>query len=224
MLLMSTGYLRGLVDSYKIYVVSRKSGLPKGYSLTDMSDDYAVMIENDIGSAPDIIGVSTGGAIAQHFAVDHPDLMGRLVLAMTGCRLNEEARELQMRVADLARKGKRRAASALLGTTIMRKGITKHLFKSFMWLLGPLMIPADASDGIVEIEAEDRHDLGDRLGEIKADTMVIGGEEDFFYPLRETAAKIPNARLVLYPNLGHNAMFARSRQFSEEILSFLLGQ
>jgi len=85
------------------------------------------------------------------------------------------------------------------------------------------MVSADPSDGIVEIEAEDRHDLSDRLDRIKADTLVIGGEEDFFYPVRETAGKIPNARLVLYPNLGHNAMFARSRQFGEEIRAFLLG-
>ncbi len=222
MLRMSTGYLRGLEDSYKIYIVSRKPDLPPGYSLSDMSDDYAVMIKNELGGLADIIGVSTGGAIAQHFAIDHPDLVRRLVLAMTGFRLTEEGKELQRKVADLARKRKRHAASALLGTAIIRKGIAKHVFKWFMWLMGPLMIPADASDGIVEIEAEDRHDLSDRLDRIKAETLVIGGEEDFFYPVRETARKIPNARLVLYPNLGHNAMFARSRQFGEEIKAFLL--
>jgi pimeloyl-ACP methyl ester carboxylesterase len=222
MLRMSTGYLKGLVNSYKIYIVNRRHGLPPGYSLSDMSDDYAVMIRNELGGVADIIGVSTGGAIAQHFAIDHPDLVRRLVLAMTGFRLTKEAKELQMKVADLARKGKRRAASALLGTAIIRKGIAKHVFKWFMWLLGPLSIPNDPSDGIVEIEAEDRHDLSDHLDRIKADTLVIGGEEDFFYPVRETARKIPNAKLVLYPNLGHNAMFARSRQFSEEIKAFLL--
>jgi pimeloyl-ACP methyl ester carboxylesterase len=219
---MSTGYLKGLTNSYKIYIVSRKPGLPPGYSLSDMSDDYAVMIKNELGGVVDIIGISTGGAIAQHFAIDHPDLVGRLVLAMTGFRLTEEGKELQVKVAHLARKRKRRAASALLGTAIIRRGIAKHVFKWFMWLLGPLSIPTDPSDGIVEIEAEDRHDLSDSLNKIKADTLVIGGEEDFFYPVRETARKIPNARLVLYPNLGHNAMFARSRQFGEEIRTFLL--
>jgi pimeloyl-ACP methyl ester carboxylesterase len=214
----------GLADSYRIYIVSRRPELPKGYSLTDMSDDYAVMIRNDVGGVPDIIGVSTGGAIAQHFAIEHPDLVRRLVLAMTGCRLTPEARQLQMKVADLAQKGRRRAASVLLGTAVIRRGIWKHLFKWLMWLLGPVMISADPSDGVVEIEAEDRHDLCDRMDEIKADTLVIGGEEDFFYLVRETAMRIPNARLALYPRLGHNAMFARSRQFSEEIRAFLLSQ
>jgi pimeloyl-ACP methyl ester carboxylesterase len=187
-----------------------------------MSDDYAVMIKNELGGVADIIGVSTGGAIAQHFAIDHADLVRRLVLAMTGFRLTEEGKELQMKVADFARKRNRRTACALLGTAIIRRGIAKHVFKWFMWLLGPLSIPTDPSDGIVEIEAEDRHDLSDSLDRIKADTLVIGGEEDFFYPIRETARKIPNARLVLYSNLGHNAMFARSRQFGEEIKAFLL--
>jgi pimeloyl-ACP methyl ester carboxylesterase len=222
MLRMSTGYLRRLEESYKIYIVTRRPGLPAGYSLRDMSDDYAVMIRNDLGGAADIIGVSTGGAIAQYFAVDHPDLVGRLVLVMTGFRLHEEAKVLQRKVAELAREGKRRAASALLGTAINRRGIGRHIFKWFMGLMGPLMIPGNAHNGIVEIEAEDQLDLSDRLDKIKAPTLVIGGEEDFFYPIRETAMKIPNAKLVLYPNLGHNAMFVRSRQFGEEIRAFLL--
>jgi len=220
---MTYGYLRRLTKDYRVYIVSRRPGLPPGYSLRDMSDDYAVMIKNEVGGAVDIIGVSTGGAIAQYFAIDHPDLVRRLVLAMTGFRLTPESKELQRKVADLARKRKRRAAYALLGTAIIRKGIAKHAFRWFMWLLAPLLIPADPSDGIVEIEADDRYDLSDQLDRIKADTLVIGGEEDFFYAIRETAEKIPNARLVLYPNLGHNAMFARSRQFGEEIRTFLLG-
>jgi pimeloyl-ACP methyl ester carboxylesterase len=141
---------------------------------------------------------------------------------MTGCRQTERGKELLREVAELARRRKRRAAYALLGTAIIRKGIAKYVFKWFMWLLGPLSIPGDPSDGIVEVEADDRYDLSDQLDSIKADTLVIGGEEDFFYDIRETAGKIRNARLVLYPNLGHNAMFARSRQFGEEIRAFLL--
>jgi len=222
MLRMSTGYLRELKDSYRIYIVNRKPNLPSGYSLRDMSDDYAVMIENELGGVADIIGVSTGGAIAQYFAIDHPDLVGRLVLVMTGSHLTEEAKELQRQVAELARKGKRRAAYASLSMAIIRKGITRHFFKLFMWLMGSLMIPADPSDGIVEIEADNCYDLSDQLDRIKAETLVIGGEEDFFYAIRETADRIPNARLVLYPNLGHDAMFVRSRQFGEEIRAFLL--
>ena len=223
MLRMTYGYLSGLTNDYRIYIVTRRPGLPPGYSLRDMADDYATMINDELGGAVDVIGVSTGGGIAQYLAIDHPDLVGHLVLVMTGFRLSEEARELQREVANLVRRGKRQAAYALLATAIIRKGIARYPFRWFMRLMGPLMIPGDPWDGIVEIEADDRYDLGDQMDKIMADTLVIGGEEDFFYDIRETAGRIPSARLVLYPNLGHNAMFVRSRQFGEEITTFLLG-
>jgi len=62
-------------------------------------------------------------------------------------------------------------------------------------------------------EAEDKHDFKERLAEIKVPTLVIGGEEDHFYPIRETTARIPNAELILYEGFGHNAMFDNKRQF-----------
>jgi homoserine acetyltransferase len=60
------------------------------------------------------------------------------------------------------------------------------------------------------------------LDGIKAQMSAIGGEEDLFYAIGETAEKIPSARLILYPNLGHNAASVRNRQVGEEIRAFLL--
>jgi len=42
-----------------------------------------------------------------------------------------------------------------------------------------------------------------------------------FYPICETAAGIPNAKLILYQGLGHNTIFAHNRQFSEDIVALL---
>jgi len=47
------------------------------------------------------------------------------------------------------------------------------------------------------------------------------GEEDHFYPIRETAARIPNAELIFYEGFGHNTMFDNKRQFQEDFLMFL---
>ena len=47
----------------------------------------------------------------------------------------------------------------------------------------------------------------DRLGEIKAPTLVMAGREDFIFPpgsQEELAAGIPNARLELIDRAGHN--------------------
>ena len=57
-----------LEEEYTIYIVTRKQGLPKGYSMQNMADDYAVMIKEEFHKPVDILGVSTGGSIAMHFA------------------------------------------------------------------------------------------------------------------------------------------------------------
>jgi pimeloyl-ACP methyl ester carboxylesterase len=52
-----------------------------------MADDYARWTQPRFSGPVDVIGFSTGGAIAQYFAADHGQLVGRLVLSDTGCRL-----------------------------------------------------------------------------------------------------------------------------------------
>lgn len=221
MLRMSISMFKHLAEDFTVYYVSRKPGLPAGYSTQDMSDDYASMIKDELGGPVDIIGLSSGGPIAQHFAVDHPDLVHHLVLAETGYALSKEGKEWTKHLGDLARQGKWRAAAAFIVTTVYPRGVKKHLFKWLMWLFGKSVFgaPTDPSDGLVEVEAEVNHDFKERLGEIKVPTLVIGGEEDHLYPIRETAAGIPNAKLILYEGLGHDAIM--KRQFSEDVLAFL---
>ena len=221
MLRMSTSLIRCFARECTVYLVTRKPGLPIGYSMQDMSNDYAAMIRDEFDGPVDVMGMSTGGPIAQYFAVDHPDLIRRLVLAITGYRLTEEGKKLQRNVGELARQRKWRGAYASLITGVYRRGIKKHVFRLLMWLFGAFGVPDDPSDGLVEIEAEDKHNFKDQLAEIQIPTLVIGGEEDYFYPIRETATGIPNAKLILYKGFGHNVIFDHSRQFSEDILSFL---
>jgi pimeloyl-ACP methyl ester carboxylesterase len=218
---MSTNYLSAIAREYTVYVVSRKPKLPQGYTMRDMSEDYAVMIQEEFGGAVDIMGLSTGGPIAQFFALDHPDLVRRLVLASTGYRLTDDAKELQLRVGELARQGKWGRAYSCLITGVYTRGIKKLLFQLLTRLFGGIGAPEDAADGLVEIEAEDKHNFKDQLNEIKVPTLVIGGDEDFFYPIKETADGIPDATLILYQGLGHNAVSDHSRQFGEDILAFL---
>lgn len=219
--LMMYGYIKQLVtNDYTVYQVRRKPNLPAGYTMTHMADDYAVMIQEEIGGPVDIIGLSTGGSIAFYFAADHPDLVRKLVLASAGCRLNERGKALQRKVAELARAGKCRSASAALAEGLAT-GFLRLIMKSMMWLFAGMMIPGcKTSDGIIEIEAEDVHDFRDRLAEIKCPTLVIGGEDDFFYgPIAATSEGIPGAKLILYKKVGHGAIMKSS--FSKDVLAFL---
>ncbi|MDG6223827.1 MAG: alpha/beta hydrolase [Candidatus Bathyarchaeota archaeon] len=81
--------------------------------------------------------------------------------------------------------------------------------------------PKDPSDVVVTIEAEDKHNFKEFLFQINIPTLVIGGVDDFFYPIKETAEEIPNAELILYENFGHNAWMDNRKKFQKDILDFL---
>ena len=216
------GFLR---EEYTLFAVQRRPGMPAGYTLADMGNDYAAMIREEFGGPVDVLGISTGGSIALHFAADHPDLVRRLVIHSSAHMLNDAARALQLDVARLAQEGRwRQAWAALIRTIFPQQGagrwLAQPLVRLSAWLLS-LSPPRDPGDLVVTVEAEDRHAFKDRLGEIAAPTMVAGGADDFFYSptlFRETAAGMPNARLCLYDGVGHPA---GGRQFRSDVLAFL---
>jgi pimeloyl-ACP methyl ester carboxylesterase len=176
-----------------------------------------------------VIGVSTGGSIAQHFAADHPDLVRKLVIHSSAYTLSEAAKALQMQVARLAQERKWiQANGLLLGSIFPQSGIKKALSRPVVWLaaflMGTVGAPKDPSDLVVTVLAEDQHNFKERLGEITAPTLVIAGVEDPFYTetlFRETAAGIPYATLILYEGMGHPAS---GKQFQKDVLEFLLSQ
>jgi pimeloyl-ACP methyl ester carboxylesterase len=92
-----------------------------------------------------------------------------------------------------------------------------------LWLAGGKMGPEDPSDLLVTINAEDVFDVSRELHRIGAPTLVIAGERDRFYGpelSRETADRIPDARLRLYPGKGHARVLTYPPAV-REILRFL---
>jgi len=216
-----------LEEDYTVYIVTRKPGLPEGYSMQNMADDYAEMIREEFGGPVDVMGSSTGGSIVQHFAADHPDMVCRLVIHSSAYTLRDAARKAQMRVGHMAHQQKWRVAyTALMDLSLPRNRIMRYLIKPLFWaatLFAGMLLgkPEDPSDLIVTIEAEDKHNFKDRLSEITVPTLVIAGDRDPFYTealFRETARGIPNARLILYKGMGHPAS---GKQFNQDVLTFL---
>jgi len=62
------------------------------------------------------------------------------------------------------------------------------------------------NDFLTEVRGDVEMNFEDRLGEIKAPTLILSGDLDIDYPaeyVRETAEGIPNAKLILYEGYGH---------------------
>jgi pimeloyl-ACP methyl ester carboxylesterase len=217
------GKLSSLSDRFTVHLVNRKPGLRPGSTIRDLAGHYADAIEREFGGPVLVQGESTGGSIAQQLAIDRPDLVRRLVLADSACRLSERGRLAQQAQARLIGAGRPRRAYAAIGPLLAASTLGAHAMTVLMWLLGARIAPRDPSDLLITIAAEDAFDSSGQLHRITAPTLVIGGERDAFYSpdlFQETANRIPDARLCLYPGKGHGVGLMH-RPAVEEIGRFL---
>ncbi|KUL25606.1 hypothetical protein ADL15_40390 [Actinoplanes awajinensis subsp. mycoplanecinus] len=209
---------RALTDHLTVYVINRGPGLAPGASVRDLADHYAQAIRREFTAPVHLIGISTGGSIAQVFAADHPGLLDRLILLGSACRLSPYGRQVQRRLAALTRADRPRAAWAATGPALAGTGIGGALLTALLWLAGPQLDQQDPADLLTTIAAEDVFDAAPELPRISAPTLIIGGARDRFYSPRlfiETANRIPSARFCLYRRKGHLGTIASRRAVTE---------
>ncbi len=206
-----------LADGYTVYIIGRKRGLPAGYTTRDAAADYARVFESIIGPA-DIMGISMGGLIAQHFAVDFPQYVKSLVIGCSAYRVGEK--ELVRYWETLARENRWRKLYLNMAT-VSFSGVSGFFFGGMQLFARK---PYSLSDFIVSVNECLQHDTFDRLEVIGARTLVIGGLLDRLFPeplFRETARHIPGAALHLMKGVGHAAFAQRKDEFISAVKSFL---
>jgi pimeloyl-ACP methyl ester carboxylesterase len=215
--------LKPMARHFTVYAVNRKPGLPAGSTIGDLAGHYADAIAREFPGPVCVWGISTGGSIAQQFAIDHPQLVRRLVLAATACRLSPYGRQVQRRLAELVKDDRPRRAYAALGPALAATAAGGRGFAALMWLFGGSQRVDDPSDMLVTVAAEDVFDAAAQLHRITAPTLVVAGGRDRFYApelFRETAERIPGARLRLYPDKGHAGVMTHKPAI-REIVAFL---
>jgi pimeloyl-ACP methyl ester carboxylesterase len=196
-------------------------------TMADFGNEHAAALRAGFGDEPvDVFGISTGGSIAQQLAADHPGAVRRLVLASTACRLGDDGKLLQRRVAARLRRGAHRQAAAVMTAGLVPPGRGQHMAGAAAWLAAPKLIHSDrdAADMATTIEAEDDFDLA-KLPTIKAPTLIVVGSEDRFYSpelFAETARLIPGSRLRTFEGRGH-VTATMQKDWGREIVSFLDG-
>lgn len=213
---------RAFSKDYTVYMLSRRNYLPQGYATRDMACDLKdAMDALDIVQA-DLVGVSMGGMIAQHFAADYPQRVGRLVLVVTCSRSNPTLAESVSEWIDCARRGDH---AALMDSNV-RHMYSEAYYRKNRWLvpvMGRLTKPESYERFFIQAAACLNHDAFAHLAEIAAPTLVIGGEQDHVLgaePSRELAAAIPGAQLRMYAEWGHG-LYEEARDFNQTVLEFL---
>ncbi|NJP88161.1 alpha/beta fold hydrolase [Nonomuraea sp. FMUSA5-5] len=187
------------------------------YTLDDLADD-AVAVMDALGwDSAHLFGAAAGGVIAQLTALRYPHRVRTLGLAASyaGWRLS------RMRPAALLRmlaKGLRRPAPGRDGyarrfvEAVRPLTTAEYPLEEELWRRIALTMfdrcPEPGPGTMRQAAALNATgDLLPRLGGITAPALVLHGEADPMVRLRsarELAAAIPDARLVVYPGMGHD--------------------
>ena len=171
----------------------------------------------------DLVGVSMGGMIAQHFAADYPERVGKLALVVTCSRPNPILTESVHEWIDCAQRGDH---AAFMDSNV-RRMYSDAYYRKNKWLvpvMGKLTKPKSYERFFIQADACLTHDASHRLSQITAPTLVIGGEQDRALgaePSREIAAAIPGATLKMYAEWGHG-LYEEAKDFNRVVLNFLL--
>ena len=202
----------------RVFYVNRRVGLPTGLSMRALADEHAFALQDAFDEPVDVLGVSTGGSIAQQLAADHPTVVRRLLLISTACRLGRAGRAAQRRVAARVRAGAPRQALAVAAAELVPPWRGRHLAALLAWTFGVRLFGAqDLRDLATTIEAEDEFDLA-MCPTVRSPTLLIAGGRDRFYEtelFEETARLIPGCRLSLHPERGHITVTAIPRTIAE---------
>ena len=197
-------------------------------TIEDMADDTnrlldALEIDNCV-----VFGISMGGAIAQHLTLEHPERVSALVLGVTWAKPIEFMRRQHVLARALIRAG---GSEMLVESSLVRMftpmffemgaEVLDQMVKAFMAERGPDVPSSDVL--LAQMDAIDKHDVLDRLGDIGVPTLVIGARNDMMVPYLgsvEIAGAIPGAEFVTLET-GHGCMIEEMPAFNAALQSFL---
>jgi len=208
---------------FTVYMFSRRNSLPEGYTTRDMARDQAEAMEKLGIEKADIVGVSMGGMIAQHLAINYPEKVGKLVLTVTCARSNPILRESVEEWIVLAKQDD----PAGFMDSNLRRIYSEDYYRKNRWMapvVGRLTKPKSYHRFFAQANACLTHDAYDLLGRIQAPTLVIGGEKDLVLggdASREIAAEIPGAELRMYQQWGHG-LYEEEKGFNQLVYEYLM--
>src|SRR5829696_3714774 len=207
----------------------RSSRADAPYTIADMADDVAGLLDALDIQRTHLLGLSMGSMIGMEFALRHAARLDRLVLAGPGAAPARSAIDpisiwnwVKANDPDGAVFGGQQL-TWLFSSAFLRN--QQAVQETIALLAGnPHPVEPDAYDR--QAQAYLRFDVLDRLDRIKAPTLVIVGEQDLLTPpwvAREVACGIPGARFEIVTGDGssHVVPLERPDDFNQLVADFL---
>lgn len=212
---------RIFAKDYRVYVFDRRPVVFDGITVRDLAGDIAAAMDQLGIKNADVVGVSQGGMIAQYLAIDRPDLINKLVLAVTLSRNNETVQSVIGNWIALTERGDMKRLVRDMAEKMYSDAYVKR-YKPFMPLLTALQKPRDAQRFIHLAKACLTCNAYEELERIQCPVFVIGGRQDQVVGSKasEEIAQKLDCRILMYEQLGH-AAYEEAKDFSTRIYDFL---
>lgn len=218
---LSVAYMyRMFAKEYRVYMFERRPNVTDGITVRDMASDIAVAMDTLEIKKADVFGVSQGGMIAQYLAIDRPDLVNKLVLAVTLSKNNDTVKSVIHNWITLTEQGKIKELVEDMSVKMYSDAYIKR-YQLFMPLLTLLQKPKDEERFIILSKACLTCDAYDELDKIKCPVFVIGGKRDKIVgqdACEEIAEKL-GCEIYLYNELGH-AVYEEAKDFNQRVYNF----
>lgn len=209
--------------------VGASSGSPSN-SMEQMADDAVLFIKAMGFKQVDLLGFSMGGMIAQEIVLKEPQLVRKMILAGTGPAGGEGIST----VAGVANYDLLRGLMTgqdpkqFLFFTRTPNGIEAG--KAFLARLKERSADRDKDISVSAYVAQlqalgawGRKPPAD-LSVVKHPVLVVNGDDDRMVPTtntRDLARRLPNSKLIIYPDAGHGGVFQFHADFVPKALEFL---
>jgi 3-oxoadipate enol-lactonase len=217
------------VISFDNRCVGRTDQPQQPFTIADMADDTAALLDALEVESAHVFGVSLGGMVAQEFVLRHPHKVKRLVLACThaGPRTATRAPEWAVQIFNESRDMPREAALRYsIPLLFAKKTIEEQpeIVEEALRVMARNNQPKPSY--LLQLGAVMMYDTFDRLPEIKHTTMVMTGTEDTLVDpgnSRLISERIPNARLVEFPETGHVFFTEKPDDVNRVLIDFFQG-
>lgn len=196
------------------------SDTPTGpYTMAQLADEAATLIEG-LKLGPVIwIGLSMGGMIGQELALRHPAMVEALVLANTTSQYPPEAREgWNQRIQGIRQSGLEGIVDGAL-TRWFHEGF-RHAHSATVAHWRRKVLGCRTEGYLACCEAIRDVDTFTRLPRIAVPTLVIAGELDLGTPpamARAIASQIPRAQLAVLPEASHLSVLEQPHAFRDTV-------
>ena len=199
-----------------------------GYTTQQLAADMACLVQHLSLGPMHVVGSSTGGAIGQYMALNHPATVRSLTLASSFARFDAfTRREFEVR-RKMAAEWDRHAMFSGYALFLFSPRYTReHPDRVAAWIEAAAAHPATAEDreiGLRRIDMITAHDALSRLGDIRQPVLVLCGDRNLCTPLplsEEIARAVPGAELVVLHDAGELIELEKENEFFQLVDAFI---